>query len=90
MRFRDIRPLLLKGVDVYEMPKDGPYATPRWISPAKSGYIAAHMAGKKAPLTLPNRAYVRASAAFRVKRPRVRGVALRPEQMPWKTVGAPS
>jgi hypothetical protein len=92
MRFRDHRQVLLKGIDTADVPKLGEsntpeqLATPRWISPAGSGYIAAHMAGKKAPLVLPNRAYVRNSSAFTLKRPRMRGVALRPEQMPWKKV----
>lgn len=88
MKFRDHRQVLLKGIDVPDLPKlEEPntleqLATPKWISPTHSGRLAAQMAGKKPPLELPNRAYVR--KATKIKRPRMRGVALRPEQMPWK------
>lgn len=88
MRFRDHRQILLKGVDVPDLPSLGEsstaaqLATPRYISPDRSGRLAAQMAGKRAPLTMPSRASIR--SMVKVKRSRVRGVALRPEQMPWK------
>lgn len=88
MRFRDHRQVLLKGIDTPDLPKldasttPAQLSTPKLISPEKSGRLAAQLAGKKPPLQLPNRAYVR--NAMKTKRARVRGVALSPEQMPWK------
>lgn len=89
MRFSDIRQTLLKGIDEpSQMEVDGVMvdnpATPKWISPVASGYIAAALAGKEKDVPQPakNRRYVRAVQW----RPRYkkRGVALTPGEMPWK------
>lgn len=59
MRFRDNRQVVLKGIDTPEIPPldapNVPWATPKFISPTASGYMAAQMADKSAPQRVPNR-----------------------------------
>jgi len=77
MRFRDQRDVLLKGID--QRDRDNP-ATPRWISPYRSGFVAAHLAEKSpfVPVSKPRKLKLRR---------RLRGVAIPPDQQPWKTNG---
>lgn len=91
MRFRDNRQTLLKGIDKFDpFPSEGDdeeepiviVATPRWISPKASGYLAAEMAGgeKDLPQPVPSR------RTHRKRKPRQRlaGVALSPGDQPWR------
>lgn len=80
MRYRDRRRVLLKGVDVADVPaceEPATLATPRWISARASGYIAAQMAGVDVPEPIPNRRDRRSAG-----RPRRRWRAL-PHPRPW-------
>lgn len=67
MKARDHRPTLLKGIDTAPKPdktKPETLLTPNWISPVKSGRLAAILAGKDdlVPQRVPNRAERRANA----------------------------
>ncbi len=79
MRFSDVRPTLLKQVDIAPVPdrtKPETLATPRWISPYESGRVVAKMLGVfgDLPFEVKRR---------KVRKPRMRvgGVALKTK--PW-------
>lgn len=74
MRFRDQRPVLLKGIDKRDYSNP---ATPRYISPYRSGRIAAALAEKSPFIPVPK------PRKLKLRR-RLRGVAIPPDQQPWK------
>lgn len=74
MRYSDSRPVLLKGIDERDYSN---LATPRYISAYRSGFLAAQLAEKSPFVPVPK------PRKFNWRR-RLRGVAIPPDQQPWK------
>ena len=83
MRYRDIRPTLLKNIDTFEEIENVDYQpTPRQLSPVASGYLIAKGRGVLDLIPHPK------PKLKRVKpRRRVRGVAIPRDLQPWRANG---